>query len=129
MAFAGSDELHINAVVAALSCPQGKIPAARLDQTMISRRGFIAGLLSFPVLAKLEPVARAILPRLPGRLGTTARELLEAGYVWCPYIPVVYTETILEPNGDRIREAYAKSALRMDYYGKVKILDDRDDNR
>lgn len=93
---------------------------------MISRRGFLAGLLALPIVAKLEPIARAVLPRLPGRLGVKGQEFLEAGYVWAPYIPVVYTTTILEliVRERMHKEDYARYSerrLRPENYGVVKF--------
>lgn len=90
---------------------------------MISRRGFIAALLALPIVAKLEPIAKAIFPRLPGRLGVKGREFLEAGYIWVPYIPVVVTPIFLDPS-DYPKETltrYAGKKLRTDYYGKVEF--------
>ena len=88
----------------------------------LSRRAFIAGLLALPVVRKIDRIARVVLPE---RVYFRGREFLEAGYVWMPYIPVVYTSTILDPKewDPKTRERYSKSKLRPEYYGTVSVKD------
>ena len=79
---------------------------------MISRRGFIAGLLALPVVAKLAPAISPVLPGAQKRrlkaiwsfecaedlrnmhgMGATADEFREAGFVHQAYIPMSISKT------------------------------------
>ena len=96
---------------------------------MLSRRGFIAGLFALPIVKKLEPVVKALLPVaekvLPSSVFVRAEAFLDAGYVWAPYIPLVVTETFLDPSDYPVHSLnkYGEKMIRTDYYGTVKVED------
>lgn len=58
-------------------------------------------------------------------VGYKGEEWLSTGYVYAPYIPLIATPTIYEPDNFTPRKAvmtrYAKQVIRGDYYGLVVI--------
>lgn len=51
---------------------------------------------------------------------------MECGYVWSPYIPLIVTPTIIDPNNfspiKGVMTRNAKTAIRPDYYGTIRCL-------
>lgn len=60
-------------------------------------------------------------------LGYKGKNALEGGYVWCPYIPLIVTPTIFNPdNFNPIKGCITrngKTVIRNDYYGVIRVLD------
>jgi len=59
-------------------------------------------------------------------LGYKGKNALEGGYIWCPYIPLIVTPTIFNPdNFNPIKGCITrngKTVIRNDYYGVIRIL-------
>lgn len=58
-------------------------------------------------------------------IGLKGRSYLEAGYAWCPYVPLQVTQTFLDPSDLALRKAlrsrYGKKLLRPEYYGQLRV--------
>lgn len=60
-------------------------------------------------------------------VGFKGDSFLETGYVYAPYVPLLITPTIFEPNDFTPRKAvmtrYASQMVRPEYYGVITVLD------
>jgi hypothetical protein len=60
-------------------------------------------------------------------VGFKGDSFLETGYVYAPYVPLLITPTIFEPNDFTPRKAvmtrYATQMVRPEYYGVISVLD------
>ena len=60
-------------------------------------------------------------------LGYKGTQFLETGAVYAPYVPLIMTPLIYDPNTFTPRKGvmtrYAKKMLRPDYYGKIEVAD------
>lgn len=60
-------------------------------------------------------------------MGFKGTSQLEAGYIWCPYIPLLVTPTVLYPNNfvptKGIMTRNGKTAIRPEFYGTITVLD------
>lgn len=60
-------------------------------------------------------------------MGYKGSSFLETGYVYAPYVPLVVTPTIFEPNDFTPRKGvmtrYAKQVVRPEFYGIVRVID------
>jgi len=60
-------------------------------------------------------------------LGYKGTQFLETGAVYAPYVPLIMTPLIYDPNTFTPRKGvmtrYAKKVLRPDYYGKIEVAD------
>jgi hypothetical protein len=60
-------------------------------------------------------------------MGFKGKSVLESGYVYAPYIPLVVTPTIFDPDDFTPRKGvmtrYAKALIRNDFYGTVTVVD------
>ena len=60
-------------------------------------------------------------------MGYRGPQWLEQGAVYCPYIPLIMTPTVLDPDNYTPRKAvmtrYAKKLLRPEFYGKIYVKD------
>lgn len=60
-------------------------------------------------------------------MGYRGSQWLEQGAVYCPYIPLIMTPTVLDPDNYTPRKAvmtrYAKKLLRPEFYGKIYVKD------
>ena len=58
-------------------------------------------------------------------LGYRGTQFLEAGAVFAPYIPLIMTPMVYDPNTFTPRKGlltrYAKKMLRPEYYGLIKV--------
>ena len=58
-------------------------------------------------------------------LGYRGSQFLEAGAVFAPYIPLIMTPMVYDPNTFTPRKGlltrYAKKMLRPEYYGLIKV--------
>ena len=58
-------------------------------------------------------------------LGYRGTQFLEAGAVFAPYIPLIMTPMVYDPNTFTPRKGlltrYAKKMLRPEYYGIIKV--------
>jgi hypothetical protein len=58
-------------------------------------------------------------------VGLKGGSYLEAGYAWCPYVPLSITNSFLDPNDFSIRKGmrtrYGRKLLRSEYYGNITI--------
>lgn len=58
-------------------------------------------------------------------MGYRGNQFLEVGAAYCPYIPLIMTPTILDPDNFVPRKGvmtrYAKTMLRPEYYGKIYV--------
>jgi len=65
-------------------------------------------------------------PRNQILVGYKGGSFLETGFVYAPYVPLIVTPTIYEPNDFSPRKGvmtrYAKKMVRTDFYGKVVVL-------
>lgn len=59
-------------------------------------------------------------------LGLKGSSWLDAGFGFCPYIPLQITGTFLDPNDMSFRKGmrtrYATKLLRSEYYGQIRVL-------
>ena len=66
-------------------------------------------------------------PRNRVLVGYKGGSYLESGYVFAPYVPLIVTPTIYEPNDLAPRKGvmtrYARKMIRSDFFGTVTILD------
>ncbi|MEK6879962.1 MAG: hypothetical protein AABY22_10160, partial [Nanoarchaeota archaeon] len=64
-------------------------------------------------------------PRNVILIGYKGSSFLETGYVYAPYVPLIVTPTLYEPNDFTPRKGvmtrYAKRMVRSDFYGKVVV--------
>ena len=64
-------------------------------------------------------------PRNVVLLGYKGSSFLETGYVYAPYVPLIVTPTLYEPNDFTPRKGvmtrYAKRMVRSDFYGRVVL--------
>lgn len=64
-------------------------------------------------------------PRNVILIGYKGSSFLETGYVYAPYVPLIVTPTLYEPNDFTPRKGvmtrYAKRMVRSDFYGKVIV--------
>lgn len=60
-------------------------------------------------------------------IGFKGGSYLETGYVYAPYVPLIVTPTIFEPNDFTPRKGvmtrYGKKMIRSDFYGSVVVMD------
>jgi hypothetical protein len=60
-------------------------------------------------------------------LGYKGGQFLETGAVYAPYVPLIMTPLIYDPQTFTPRKGvmtrYAKKMLRPDYYGKIVVAD------
>ena len=60
-------------------------------------------------------------------MGYKGSQFLETGAVFAPYIPLIMTPLVYDPNSFTPRKGimtrYAKKMVRPDFYGKVLISD------
>jgi hypothetical protein len=60
-------------------------------------------------------------------MGFKGTSQLEAGYIWCPYIPLLVTPTVLYPNNftptKGVMTRNGKTAIRPEFYGTITVLD------
>jgi hypothetical protein len=60
-------------------------------------------------------------------LGFRGSNFLETGAVYAPYVPLIMTPLVYDPNNFTPRRGvmtrYAKKMVRPEYYGKVLIKD------
>lgn len=60
-------------------------------------------------------------------LGYRGAQAFEQGAVYCPYIPLIMTPTVLDPDNFTPRKGvmtrYAKKLLRPEFYGKIYVKD------
>jgi len=60
-------------------------------------------------------------------MGFKGASFLETGYVYAPYVPLVVTPTIFEPDDFTPRKGvmtrYAKQVVRPEFYGVVRVID------
>lgn len=60
-------------------------------------------------------------------LGYRGSQAFEQGAVYCPYIPLIMTPTVLDPDNFTPRKGvmtrYAKKLLRPEFYGKIYVKD------
>ena len=65
-------------------------------------------------------------PRNVILLGYKGNSFLETGYVYAPYVPLIVTPTLYEPNDFTPRKGvmtrYAKRMVRSDFYGRCVIV-------
>lgn len=58
-------------------------------------------------------------------IGYKGSTWLDAGYGWCPYVPLQVTATFLDPNDftyrKGLRTRYAKKMVRSEFYGKIRV--------
>lgn len=58
-------------------------------------------------------------------MGLKGSSYLDAGYVWCPYIPLAMTDSFLDPNDFSVRKGlrtrYARKLTRQDYFGNITV--------
>ena len=58
-------------------------------------------------------------------MGFRGKQFLESGAVFAPYIPLIMTPLVYDPNTYTPRKGlmtrYAKKMIRPDYYGKVYV--------
>ncbi len=68
----------------------------------------------------------AYFPRNIILLGYKGSSFLECGAVYAPYVPLIVTPTLYEPNDFTPRKGvmtrYAKKVVRSDFFGLVKII-------
>lgn len=66
-------------------------------------------------------------PRNRILVGYKGGSYLETGYAYCPYVPLIVTPTIFEPNDFSPRKGvmtrYGKKMIRSDFFGTVTVLD------
>lgn len=66
-------------------------------------------------------------PRNRVLVGYKGGSYLDSGYVYCPYVPLIVTPTIYEPNDLSPRKGvltrYGRKMIRSDFFGTVTILD------
>jgi hypothetical protein len=60
-------------------------------------------------------------------LGYKGGQFLETGAVYAPYVPLIMTPLIYDPDTFTPRKGimtrYAKKMIRPDYYGKILVAD------
>ena len=60
-------------------------------------------------------------------MGFKGNSALEAGYIWCPYIPLVVTPTVVDPNNFNpikgVMTRNGRQTIRPEYYGTVTVTD------
>lgn len=65
-------------------------------------------------------------PRNKILLGYKGGSFLETGYVYAPYVPLIVTPTLYEPNDFTPRKGvmtrYAKRMIRSDFYSVIKVI-------
>jgi hypothetical protein len=58
-------------------------------------------------------------------VGLKGASYLEAGYAWCPYVPLSITNSFMDPNDFSIRKGmrtrYGRKLLRSEYYGNITV--------
>jgi hypothetical protein len=58
-------------------------------------------------------------------VGLKGSSYLDAGYVWCPYIPLAITDSFLDPNDFSVRKGlrtrYGRRLTRSDFFGNLTI--------
>jgi hypothetical protein len=59
-------------------------------------------------------------------LGFRGNQFLESGAVYAPYVPLIMTPLVYDPNTFTPRKGimtrYAKKMVRPEFYGKVQVL-------
>jgi len=60
-------------------------------------------------------------------MGFKGGSLLESGYVYAPYVPLIVTPTLFSPDDFTPRKGvmtrYAKALIRNDFYGVITVSD------
>lgn len=68
-----------------------------------------------------------LFPEAKMLMGYKGTSQLEAGYIWAPYIPLLVTPTIFDPNNfspiKGVMTRNGRQTIRPEYYGTIDILD------
>ena len=99
----------------------------RANVTADADKGIIGAQKTGSLSRKFDVIVDPYFPRNKILVGYKGGSYLETGFVYAPYVPLIVTPTIFQPDDFTPRKGvmtrYGKKMVRADFYGTVTCLD------
>lgn len=105
---------------------EGETPAVILSPGDWVRDLYVPGSVGI-LVAVNEQTLSVLWSKYPNeRVTTDGQKYIETGFVFAPYVPLIVTPTIIEPEdfvltGKGTATRYSKKLIRSDFYGTVNV--------
>ena len=102
-------------------------PALKIGDGQVSYPAEVGAVAVGSLAGRFKLFKDPYFPRNKVLVGYKGGSFLETGYVYAPYVPLIVTPTIFEPEDFTPRKGvmtrYGKKMVRADFYGTVTVLD------